>query len=39
MGAAIGAGAGLLGGLFVDKVEKDKQQSYEDGYEAGQQAQ
>ncbi len=38
-GAAIGAGAGLVGGLMVDKREKDKEKSYQDGYEAGQQSQ
>ena len=39
MGAAIGAGAGMVGGLMVDQREKDKEAAYQQGYEAGQQAQ
>ena len=38
-GAAIGAGAGLVGGLVVDKSKKDQEKAYQEGYEAGQQAQ
>ena len=37
-GAAIGAAAGLVSGLMVDKPEKDKEEAYQRGYEAGQQS-
>jgi hypothetical protein len=35
LGAVAGAGAGLLGGLIYDKVQKDQQSSYDQGYVAG----
>ncbi len=35
LGAAIGAGTGLVGGLLVDKVQKDKEAAYRRGYSAG----
>jgi hypothetical protein len=35
LGAVIGAGAGLAGGLIYDKVKKDEQASYQQGYAAG----
>ena len=35
LGAVIGAGAGLAGGLIYDKVKKDEQASYQQGYVAG----
>jgi hypothetical protein len=35
LGAVAGAGAGLIGGLIYDKVKKDEQASYEQGYSAG----
>jgi len=35
-GAAIGAGAGLVGGLVVDKVQKDKEAAYQRGVAEGQ---
>lgn len=35
MGAAIGAGAGLLGGLIVDQHEKSKEHAYQEGVAAG----
>jgi len=38
MGAAIGAASGLAGGLLVDKVQKDKDAAYRQGYSAGQAA-
>ena len=38
-GAVIGASAGVLGGLLVDKHAKDKEQAYQEGYDAGQKAQ
>ncbi len=36
MGAAIGAGTGLVGGLLVDRVQKDKDAAYRRGYAEGQ---
>ena len=36
MGAAIGAGVGLIGGLLVDQSKKSKEHAYQDGYTAGQ---
>jgi len=38
LGAAAGAGAGLLGGYLYDQYDKEKQDSYRQGYEAGQQS-
>ncbi|MEM6972662.1 MAG: glycine zipper family protein [Pseudomonadota bacterium] len=38
LGAAIGAGTGLLGGLVVDRVQKDKQAAYDQGFREGQAA-
>ena len=38
LGAAAGAGAGLLGGYLYDQYDKEKQSSYRQGYEAGQNA-
>ncbi len=35
LGAAIGAGAGLLGGYIYDQHEKSKESAYKKGYEAG----
>jgi osmotically inducible lipoprotein OsmB len=35
LGLVIGAGAGLAGGLLVDKVEKDKEAAYRQGYSDG----
>ena len=35
LGAVVGAGAGLAGGLIYDKVQKDNQASYNNGYAAG----
>ena len=35
LGAVAGAGAGLVGGLVYDKVKKDEQASYRQGYAAG----
>ena len=39
IGAALGAGAGMVGGLMVDQREKDKESAYQQGYDAGLQAQ
>ncbi len=36
LGAAIGGAAGVAGGLIVDKVQKDKDAAYRQGYAAGQ---
>jgi hypothetical protein len=38
LGAVAGAGAGLIGGLIYDKVKKDEQASYQQGYSAGRHA-
>jgi len=38
LGAAAGAAAGLAGGLIFDKVKKDQQASYNQGYAAGKQS-
>ncbi len=35
LGAVAGAGAGLLGGLVYDRVEKNQQSAYDQGYRAG----
>ena len=35
LGAIAGAGAGLVGGLVYDKVKKDEQSAYDQGYTAG----
>ena len=35
LGAVIGAGAGLAGGLIYDQVKKNEQSSYNQGYAAG----
>lgn len=35
LGAAAGAGAGLLGGLLYDRVEKNQQSAYDQGYYDG----
>jgi uncharacterized membrane protein len=35
LGAAAGAGAGLLGGFLYDRVQKDQQAAYDQGYQAG----
>jgi hypothetical protein len=35
LGAVAGAAAGLAGGLIYDKVKKDEQASYNQGYAAG----
>lgn len=37
MGAAIGAGAGVLGGLVVDQHEQSKQRASDQGYRDAQQ--
>jgi hypothetical protein len=37
-GAAIGAGVGLLGGVLANQHEKAKADSYNAGYQAGQQS-
>jgi len=37
LGAVAGAGAGLVGGVVYDKVKKDEQTAYQQGYTAGQQ--
>lgn len=36
LGTLIGAGAGLAGGLIYNKVRQDNQNSYQEGYAAGQ---
>lgn len=36
LGAVAGAGAGLVGGLIYDKVKKNEQAEYNQGYAAGQ---
>ena len=38
MGAAIGAGVGLLGGLLVDQHEKSKAEAYDQGVRDGRSA-
>jgi osmotically inducible lipoprotein OsmB len=38
LGAVAGAGAGLVGGLIYDKVKKNEQAQYNQGYSAGKQA-
>jgi uncharacterized protein YcfJ len=38
LGAVAGAAAGLAGGLIYDKVQKDEQASYNQGYAAGKQS-
>ncbi len=35
LGAVLGAGAGLAGGLIYDRVQKDQQSAYDQGYAAG----
>jgi hypothetical protein len=35
LGAIAGAGAGLVGGLVYDKVKKDEQSAYDQGYASG----
>jgi hypothetical protein len=35
LGAIVGAGAGLAGGLIYDKVKRDEQTAYQQGYTAG----
>lgn len=35
LGAVVGAGAGLAGGLIYDKVKRDEQAAYQQGYAAG----
>ncbi len=35
LGAVAGAAAGLAGGLIYDKVKKDEQSAYQQGYTAG----
>jgi hypothetical protein len=36
LGAIAGAGAGLVGGVIFDRVKKDEQSAYDQGYYAGQ---
>jgi hypothetical protein len=36
LGAVAGAGAGLAGGLIYDRVKKNEQSAYDQGYYAGQ---
>ena len=36
LGAVAGAGAGVIGGYLYDRYEKSKQESYNQGYQAGQ---
>jgi hypothetical protein len=36
LGAIAGAGAGLVGGLIYDRVKKNEQSAYDQGYNAGQ---
>jgi hypothetical protein len=38
LGAVAGAGAGLIGGLVYDKVKKDEQAAYQQGYYNGRNA-